>query len=106
MDSVLLQFHHEAGEPTLAGVVARFGLRPEDVDPGYGVVLVDPDAGLWVTTVAASAAPALEAALSDEDRHRGAGVFANPRIEPTGDGRSAGPGSPFTAGPPGSGATA
>lgn len=106
MDSVLFQFHHESGEPTLAGVADRYGLRPEDVDPGYGVVLVDPDAGLWVTTVAASAAPALEAALSDEERHRGAGVFANPRIEPTDHGGSSGTGSPFTTGPPGSETTA
>ena len=100
MDSVLFQFHQAAGEPTLAGLVDRFGLRPEDVDPDYGVVLIDREAGLWVTTVAASAAPAIEAALTDDERRHGAGVFANPRVEPTEPGGAPGGGSPFTMGPP------
>ncbi|MBA2497566.1 MAG: hypothetical protein H0V33_10835, partial [Acidimicrobiia bacterium] len=51
----------------------------------YGVVLIDERAGLWVAMVDDAAASGLQEALSAEDVARGAGVFANPRIDPMDD---------------------
>ncbi len=75
----------EAGEPTLAGLAARYGLDDSALDGDYGVVLIDERAGLWVAMVDDSIASDLQEALSADDVARGAGVFANPRIEPMDD---------------------
>lgn len=52
---------------TLADAIERLGLAEEDVDTGYGLVLIDPDQQLYALRV------------SDE-----AGGFADPKIEPFG----------------------
>jgi hypothetical protein len=83
----LFQFVHdpEAGEPSLAGLAARYDLDDTALDHDYGVVLIDERAGLWVAMVDDAAASGLQEALSAEDVARGAGVFANPRIDPMDD---------------------
>lgn len=75
----------EAGEPTLAGLAARYGLDDTALDRDYGVVLIDERAGLWVAMVDDAAASGLQEALSADEVAQGAGVFANPRIEPMDD---------------------
>lgn len=84
--SALFQFHHgEVDEPTLAGLADRYGVDVTAFDRDYGLVLIDEEAGLWVALVDDTGVPALDAALTDDDRALGAGVFANPRIEPADD---------------------
>jgi len=84
---VLFQFRQDPadGEPTIAAVAARYGLPESAVDHGYGVVLIDEGEGLWVALVDDAVAPELQSRLSEGEIAAGAGVFSNPRIEPTGD---------------------
>jgi hypothetical protein len=92
---VLFQFRHDPadGEPTLEALAARYGLPESAFDQGYGVVLIDEDAGLWVALVDDAAASELQSRLSEDEIAAGAGVFSNPRIEPSGD-ESTGPDRP------------
>jgi len=82
--AALLQFRHDGDAPTLADVLSAFALDAPDVDAGYGVVATDPAAGLYVVRVAARAADKLRAALAARPPDPAEGVFADPRIEPTG----------------------
>lgn len=64
--------------PALDDVARRMGLRPDQLDRDFGVVLIDPARHLY-------------AVLADEDAAAGAagtegvrGPYADPRIEPLG----------------------
>ncbi|MFE3450053.1 hypothetical protein ACFXJ8_14070 [Nonomuraea sp. NPDC059194] len=66
-------------EATLADAIERLGLSEEDVDTGYGLVLIDPDEGLYGLRVT-------------EEAGRAAGpTFSDPRIEPYGPPRASPP---------------
>lgn len=74
--SVMVTLKLESDEATLEAVTKRLGLAPEEVDPDFGVVAVDPARGLYVILVEATVAASLADAEVVE------GVFANPRIQP------------------------
>lgn len=57
---------------TLADAIERLGLAEEEVDTGYGLVLIDPDQGLYGLRV------------TEEAGHRTGPPFSDPRIEPFG----------------------
>ncbi|MER5421208.1 hypothetical protein [Streptosporangium roseum] len=64
-------------QATLAQAVRRLGLTEEEVDTGYGLVLIDPGQGLYGLRVAEEAAGRIDPAA-------GGGPYADPRIEPYG----------------------
>ena len=80
----LLQFHHRGPAPSLADVVASFGLQDADVDAEFGVVATDPSAGLFVVRVDDGALDEVRAALARRPRHPAEGIFGDPRVEPFG----------------------
>ena len=63
---------------TLESALRRLDLGEDDVDTGYGLVSLDPAAGLYALRVADSVAGRLDRASMAE------GVYADPRIEPFG----------------------
>jgi len=84
MGMVMFQFRHRGASPTLEQVRTTYGLRPDQVDPNYGVVETDSQDGLHVVLVDESAQAQIEAKLKQmgASSDRAVGVFANPRIEP------------------------
>jgi len=87
MVDLMFQFHHPGTvPPSIEQVQQEWKLAPEDVDRGYGVVAVDPHAGLYVVLVKPDAAPQLERELAARGPHDPAiGLFGNPPQEPQGD---------------------
>jgi hypothetical protein len=69
---------------TLATATERLGLSEDDVDTGYGLVLVDPGQGLYGLRVTDEAARKVDPAAIAQP---GEGVHADPRIEPFGPSR-------------------
>ncbi|MEW9554666.1 hypothetical protein [Nonomuraea sp. NPDC050783] len=67
---VLLQVHLPPGA-TLSEALRSLGLSEEDVDLGYGLVAVLPEAGLYVLRV-----------TEEAGRRADGQVFADPPIEP------------------------
>ena len=63
---------------TLESALRLLDLREEDVDTGYGLVSLDPGAGLYALRVADSVAGKLDRGGMAE------GVYSDPRIEPFG----------------------
>ncbi len=78
----LLQFHQPGAAPSLAEVLATFGLDRDDVDAEFGVVATDPSAGLFVVRVEDRALDKVRAALALRPRHPAEGLFGDPRVEP------------------------
>lgn len=75
---MLLTVELEPSRATLSEVKKALHLSDSDIDDEFGVVSVDPDAGLYAVLVEE---PAAAAAAS----HPGVkGPFSNPRIEPFG----------------------
>jgi hypothetical protein len=64
--------------PSLDEVARRLDVRPAQLDPDFGVVLIDPERHLYTVLVDEDAA---EGAASREGVE---GPFSNPRIEPLG----------------------
>ncbi|MFJ2033789.1 hypothetical protein [Streptosporangium sp. NPDC087985] len=64
-------------QATLKQAIRRLGLSEEEVDTGYGLVLIDPDQGLYGLRVTEEAARTL-------NPEAGGGPYADPRIEPYG----------------------
>jgi len=83
MGSVMFQFPWAGRPPTLAEAADRFDLRAGELDERYGVVLVDPTASLYVVLIDDSAAGRVLSNLTDDQIAAGAGMFANPQIDPT-----------------------
>jgi hypothetical protein len=81
--SALLQFHEPGGAPQLREVLATLGLQPADVDDEFGVIPIDPRAGLFAIRVEDGAVERARAALARRPPHPAEGVFSDPRIEPT-----------------------
>ena len=78
----LLQFHHPGAPPSLADVLAIFGLDPDDVDAEFGVVATDPQAGIFTVRIEDHALDKARVALTARPRHPAEGLFGDPRIEP------------------------
>ncbi|MEV7006789.1 hypothetical protein [Streptosporangium sp. NPDC051022] len=66
-----------AAQATLEQAMDRLGLSSEEVDTGYGLVLIDPGQGLYGLRVT-------EAAACRIDPAAGGGPYSDPRIEPYG----------------------
>ncbi|MFF5206113.1 hypothetical protein [Streptosporangium sp. NPDC000396] len=62
---------------TLAQAMRRLKLSEEEVDTGYGLVLIDPGQGLYGLRVTEAAARRIDPAV-------GGGPYSDPRIEPYG----------------------
>ncbi|MFI6901847.1 hypothetical protein ACIBKY_11340 [Nonomuraea sp. NPDC050394] len=67
---------------TLEDAISRLGLAEEDVDLAYGLVLIDPDLGLYGLRV------------TEEAGRRAGPPFSDPRIEPYGPSRRSRDGRP------------
>lgn len=67
-------------DATLASALRTLGLTDRDVDTGFGLVPVDPDAGLFALRVTDAAAARVTAATDE------AQIFADPHIETDGAG--------------------
>ena len=75
MSRVMVTLRLDPAQATLPEVLRLLGLAPEEVDPGFGVVPVDPAGHLY--TILADQAAAARVADAPEVE----GVFGNPRIE-------------------------
>ncbi|MEV0755925.1 hypothetical protein [Streptosporangium sp. NPDC050280] len=64
-------------DATLAQAMRHLKLPEDDVDTDYGLVLIDPDQGLYGLRVS-------EAAARRVDPKAGGGPYSDPRIEPYG----------------------
>lgn len=84
MSKIFFRFPHLGGRPTLETVYQEYGFEPGEVDPDYGVVLIDPAKSLYVVLVEEAARQRVEARLPADAAEKGIGFFANPRIEPFG----------------------
>ncbi len=80
MTKVMVTIRAAEGQPALSDVVERYGLQPDDIDPEFGVVEIDPEDHLYVILVTAEAAARIEPG----DGWDTAGPYSNPRIEPFG----------------------
>lgn len=67
-------------DATLEVALRTLGLPASDVDTAYGLIALDPEQGLYVLRVSDSAATRLTAAAESDVT-----VFADPRIETTGE---------------------
>jgi hypothetical protein len=68
----------DPAQATLPAVMGILGLAPDEVDPGFGVVPIDPAEHLYTILVDEAAAARVADAPQVE------GVFGNPRVEPFG----------------------
>jgi hypothetical protein len=68
----------DPAQATLPAVMGALGLAPDEVDPGFGVVPIDPAEHLYTILVDEAAAARVADAPQVE------GVFGNPRVEPFG----------------------
>ena len=66
----------DEGPPTLQSAADQLGMRVEDIDASFGVVLVDPVRGLYSVQVNAERLPE---ELQEGGSSRG--PFSNPRID-------------------------
>lgn len=78
MAKVMMTIRTASGPPTPDAVRRRFALAEGDLDDAFGVVPVDPDAGIYAVMVEESAAPR----LSSGGGWTVSGPFSNPRIAP------------------------
>ncbi len=77
---VMFQFRNPGAPPTVAQVCERFGFLPAEIDPDYGLVLVDEREGLYVALVDERSRTRVEARLPRGDS--ATGYFADPPVEP------------------------
>lgn len=82
--TALLTVHGGASQPSLESAARQLGVSFDDIDLAFGVVPVDPGAGLYCVQVRADRVPE-----GLGDRRPYVGPFANPEIAPFGpvDGR-------------------
>ncbi|MGZ4962904.1 MAG: hypothetical protein ACXWIU_00095 [Limisphaerales bacterium] len=64
-------------KPTFEVAAKKLGVQKEDLDPTFGVVPIDPDAGVYAVQVRSDKV----SGQSSDEFH---GPFSNPRIEPFG----------------------
>ena len=78
---MMFQFQHPGGKPALETVQQKFGLRTEEIDAAYGVVLVDPDDSTYVIRVEETAQARLSGGQTSGSV---SGFYSDPKIEPCG----------------------
>ena len=78
MPRMLVTLRLDPAQATLPEVLRLLGLAPEEVDPGFGVVPIDPAERRYTILVDEAAAARVADAPQVE------GVFGNPRIEGSG----------------------
>jgi len=74
MAMALMTVSHPAGKPTLEEAARQLGVDVAKVDSAYGVVVIDPEQGLYAVQVEASAA------ASPDAEGKFAGPWSNPNI--------------------------
>ena len=86
MAKLMFQFRSKGRCPTLDEFCKMFDLRPEEVDPEFGIVQTDSVEGLCTALVDESAQIRVKAKLKlmGADTDLAVGFFANPPIEPFG----------------------
>lgn len=75
----LMTVHGRNGPPSIEDAAQELGIGIDDIDQEFGVVLVDPKAGLYSVQVDAARLPE-----GGESGSAYRGPFSNPRIEPFG----------------------
>lgn len=84
MPGMMVQFRHDGPAPSLAEAARLLGVEASKLDPEFGVVATDPDAGLYTVLVDPEVADAVRKRLAERGAGEAEGVFSNPRIEPFG----------------------
>jgi hypothetical protein len=75
MEKTLYTVKLAASEATIEGARAKLALRPEQIDPSFGVVNVDPDNDLYAVMIDSSV-------VDESSRNKDlSGPFSNPKIE-------------------------
>jgi hypothetical protein len=85
MPRVMVTLRLDPSQASLRQVLGLLDLAPEEVDPGFGVVAINPAAHLYTILVEEAAATRIAGAPQVE------GVFGNPRIEGFGPEEGEGP---------------
>lgn len=67
------------GPPARSVAAGQLGVAPADIDPDYGMVLIDPDKKMYAVKVRADRLPH---GVEQEKPYRG--PFSDPKIEPFG----------------------
>jgi hypothetical protein len=76
----LYTVHGDDGEaPSLAAAAAQLGVAPEDLDAAFGVVPIDPQAGMYAVHARSD-----RVHVAREGEHRYPGPYSCPPIEPCG----------------------
>jgi hypothetical protein len=75
MPRVMVTLRLDPSQASLPEVLGLLGLAPEEVDPGFGLVLISPAERLYTILVDEAAATRIA------DAPQVQGVFGNPRIE-------------------------
>lgn len=103
MARYMMQFQRPGSPPTLGDIKAEYGLNDNEVDPAFGVVLIDPRDSTYAIRVDEKAVEKLKPGGAPESMEAGPltygrggkmkGPYSDPRIEPTGPPRPGGKGA-------------
>ena len=83
MVKLLYTISWEGEEPTLEQICEKYGFEPEELDPKFGAIEIDPDEHLYSILVEEEAVQRLEGRDEDEPP-RPEGPYADVRIAPFG----------------------
>lgn len=75
----LMTVFGKSGPPTRSVAAEQLGIAAADINPDYGVVLIDPDKNMYAVMVRADRLPS-----GGEPQNPYSGPFSDPRIEPFG----------------------
>lgn len=76
----MISIRWREGKPTVEAVCAKLGLKPDELDPRFGIVEIDPKDHLYTILVEHAAAKRIESKPDEEVE----GPFSNPPIGPMG----------------------
>lgn len=94
METVMLQFKHEGGVPSIDEAARLFNLDVSEIDADFGVIATDPENDFYTILVDAQASQRANEALAKRSGDAGEGLFANPPIDPFGPPEEQGGGAP------------
>jgi hypothetical protein len=72
-DTVMMTVKLDAATASVAAAAAQLGVPVKNIDPTFGLVPIDPDAGLYAVKIPRNAAPPAKGGTFR-------GPFSNPRI--------------------------